>query len=493
MQVEQTNEPISRQPNFILGHPKGLFVLSFSEAFERFSHYGMRSLLILYMVSQLKYADERAYEVYGLYAALVYASPIIGGYLADKILGFRRAIIMGSLVIASGHFCMALPLGDAFFFTGLGLVISGTGLFKSNISAMVGMLYSKNDQTRDAGYTLFYLGINLGGFLAPLVCGYVGVTYGWHAGFGLAGFGMIIAALILLSLGHHFSHVEQNNTCVKGLSNLTLIGGLLAGPMFAGMIYASNVFRNILPIFGIGFLIYLLKIAYESNTAERRNIFALLVAIILLLLSGALVEQSGMALTLFIERNVDRVLFGWTVPTAFFHSIDPLIVLLFGGVFSLLWMKLASKGRDLQATTKYALGFGFIGLAYFIIFLGCKVGSSAEGIAPIIYALVGMSLLSMGDICIYPVSLSLCSKLSPRRLEGVMMGGVMMGVSFSYLIGSALAKIVSFSEESLSSIDLKASVSLYGNLFQNMTYIAIGCIILTIIIGLWMNKITRTY
>jgi len=490
MQIQKTTVPAANGASTLLGHPSGLFVLSFSEMFERFSYYGMRSLLVLYMVSQLKYADERAYGIYGLYAALVYAAPLIGGYLADKVIGFKRAIVMGSLVIASGHLCMAMPFGEAFFYCGLGLIISGTGLFKSNVSALVGMLYKKEDPRRDAAYTLFYLGINAGGFLAPFVCGYIGTQYGWHYGFGLAGFGMILGALILLAKSHHFSYVETPPSSMRNLSNFTLMGGLLAGPLFAGMVYASETFTNILPIIGIAFLIYLLRVSLKSTPAERKNIMALLIAICLLLLSGALVEQSGMALTLFIERNVDRVLLGWTIPTAFFQSIDPFTVLIFGGLFSYLWMKLAVRGKDLETSIKYALGFGFIGLAYFIIYLGCMTGQQGDGVSPLIYAFAGMTFLSMGDICIYPVTLSLCSKLAPKRLEGVMMGGVMMGVSFSYLFGSILAKFASLPSDKMETIDLSESVLIYGDLFRNMALIAVVCIALTICIGLWMNKVT---
>lgn len=492
MQQQETETTVTHNSGDVLGHPRGLFILSFAELFERFSYYGMRSLLILYMVSQLKYADERAYGIYGLYAALAYAAPLIGGYLADKLIGFRRAIILGSLVIASGHFCMALPFGEAFFYTGLGLIISGTGLFKSNISALVGMLYKKEDQRRDAGFTLFYLGINAGGFLAPLVCGYIGTTYGWHYGFGLAGFGMILGALILMVNTHHFAPVEAPRFSGRKLSNVTLLGGLLAGPVFAGMVYANETFSNLLPIIGGVFLVYLFSIALKSTAQERKNIMALVLAICLLLLSGALVEQSGMVLTLFIERNVDRSFLGWTIPTAFFQSIDPLTVLLFGGVFSYLWMRLAKKGKDLQTSTKYALGFCFIGLSYFIIYMGCVAGQAEGGISALWYAVIGMIFLSMGDICIYPVTLSLCSKLAPKNLEGVMMGGVMMGVSFSYLFGSTLAKFASLPEENLESLDTVKSLMVYGDLFENMSLIALVCIGVTLMSGLWMNKITRT-
>ena len=492
MQLQETEIPVTYNSKDVLGHPRGLFILSFAELFERFSYYGMRSLLILYMVSQLKYADERAYGVYGLYAALAYAAPLIGGYLADKLIGFRRAIILGSLVIASGHFCMALPFGEAFFYTGLGLIISGTGLFKSNISALVGMLYKKEDQRRDAGFTLFYLGINAGGFLAPLICGYIGTTYGWHYGFGLAGFGMILGALVLLINSHHFTPAETTRFSGKKLSNLTLFGGLLAGPVFAGMVYANETFSNLLPVIGVCFLIYLFSIALKSKAEERKNIMALVLAICLLLLSGALVEQSGMVLTLFIERNVDRTFLGWTIPTAFFQSIDPLTVLLFGGVFSYIWMRLARKGKDLQSSTKYALGFCFIGLSYFIIYMGCVAGQAEGGISALCYAVIGMIFLSMGDICIYPVTLSLCSKLAPKNLEGVMMGGVMMGVSFSYLFGSTLAKFASLPEENLESLDTVKSLMVYGDLFESMSLIALVCIGITLVSGIWMNKVTRT-
>lgn len=471
----------------ILGHPSGLFILSSAELFERFSYYGMRALLVLYMVLELRYGDKKAYGIYGLYAALAYAAPLLGGYLADKYIGFKRAIVLGSLIIASGHFCMALPFGEAFFYMGLGLIISGTGLFKSNVSALVGMLYPKEDQRRDAGYTLFYLGINVGGFLAPLICGYIGHEYGWHYGFGSAGFGMILGALILLSKSRHFDYAEPKAIGKKSLP-LTLIGGLIAAPLFAGMVYANDTFADLLPIVGVIFLIYVGRIALKASPQERQNILILLLAIFLLMLSGALVEQSGLALTLFLERNVDRHIFGWSIPTAFFQSIDPMTVLLLGGLFSMMWMKLAQKGRDLSAFSKYALGFTFVGLSYGVIYFGSILGAQSGGIAPGWCAILGMVLLSMGDICIYPVALSLCSKLAPEKDEGVMMGGVMMGVSFSYLLAGILAKFASVDESLLESLDASKSIAIYGSLFQKLIFITVICIVLTLVLGFWIRR-----
>ncbi|MGB0934851.1 MAG: peptide MFS transporter [Alphaproteobacteria bacterium] len=475
----------------LLNHPRGLFVLSFSEMFERFSFYGMRSLLVLYMVNQLKYSDNVAYGIFGLYAALVYAAPLIGGFLADKVIGFRRAVITGSIIISLGHFCMALPIGDAALYIGVGLIISGTGLFKSNISAMVGMLYSADDQRRDAGYTLFYLGINIGGFLAPFACGYIATQYGWHLGFGLASVGMIIGALTLIFMTRHYAHIESEKPKGKALSTATLVGGLLAGPMFAGMVYYNDLFSNILPLFGFAFLGYIIYVAMNSNAAERRNIFVLVTAILLLMLSGALVEQSGMALTLFAERSVDRTIFGWVIPTSFFQSIDPLTVLLFAGPISAVWMRLAAKGRDLSAFAKYIIGFVLIGLAYLTVYLGCQAGDANQGLSPLFYAVSGMTLLALGDICLYPVCLSLCSRLAPKRLEGIMMGGVMMGLAFSNLMGAVLAKFASVSEEQLESVKVAETLGVYKSLFYDLTVIAAICIGISIIVKLIMLRVSN--
>ena len=482
----------SKQAMSFLNHPKGLFVLSFAEMFERISFYGLRSLLLLYMVNQLKYLDVRGYGVIGMYATLVYAAPLIGGYLADKILGFQRAVILGSLVIACGHLCMTISTGQAFFYAGLGLIISGTGLFKSNVSAMVGMLYDKEDQRKDAGYTLFYLGINFGGFLGPLICGLIAATYGWQLGFGVASLGMIVGAASLLAKRHHFSHIKQPENPRINLSAITMIGSLLAGPLFAGLIYANEIFSWILPFLGLAFLAYLLQTAFKSSKEERRHILILVVAIFLLMLSGAFVEQTALVLTLFIERSVDRSLFGWVIPTGFFHSIDPLTALTFGGIFSWIWMRLAAKNRDLEASTKYTIGFSLMALAYLIFTLVCTFGVQENGSIPWLYALIAMVFLSMGDICIYPVALSLCSKLSPRHMQGTLMGGVMMGVAFSQLIASILAKLASLQVESLESkVASPSALLIYKDLFLDLTVMASLGILLTFGVSLWMKKATK--
>ena len=277
-------------------------LLFFVEMWERFSFYGLRSLLILYVTSQLKYADARAYSVFGVYAALVYATPIIGGYLADKVIGFQRAIILGGILITCGHLCMALLYSEWSLYLGLGLIVSGTGFFKSNISAMVGLLYEKNDQRRDAGFTLFFLGISVGGFFAPLLCGYIGDQYGWQYGFGLASFGMLMGVLLMITQRHHFANLGVPPVSANKSIGWVSIAGFAAAPAFACMIYTSNVFRDLLPFVGVAFLLYMIKEAMNCTAQERRNLYALLLAILLVMLSGAFVEQSSTSLMLFVEE-----------------------------------------------------------------------------------------------------------------------------------------------------------------------------------------------
>ncbi len=372
------------------------------------------------MVSQLKYVDARAYGIFGIYATLVYATPIIGGYLADRVIGFQRAIILGGIIIACGHLCMAMSFGEYSLYLGLGLIVSGTGFFKSNISAMVGLLYESKDQKRDAGFTLFYLGINIGGFLAPLVCGYIGMKFGWHYGFGIASFGMLLGVLLLVTQKHHFANLGLPPTSQRATFKWVIVAGFLAAPIFAWMIYASDLFKNILPFVGIAFLIYMFKEGVKCTPKERRNLLVLTLAILLLLLSGVLIEQSSTSLMLFVERNVDRVVWGWTIPAAFFQSIDPMTVLIFGGVVSQLWLVLARRGKDLQPATKYLIAFTIIAVSYLVLYLGSRIVDE-NALTPLTFAFGSMVLLSLGDIFIYPYSIFMLKTVTtktPRRNDG---------------------------------------------------------------------------
>lgn len=474
-------------------HPTGLYILSFAEMWERFSFYGMRALLILYLTSQLNYADEKSYVIFGVYATLIWAAPVLGGYIADKILGFQRAILLGSLIILSGHLCIAFLPGEAFFYLGLGLVVSGTGFFKSNVSSMIGALYQKDDPKREVGFTIFYVCFNFGSFLSPMACGYIASVYGWDYGFGVAGLGMLLGMSVLFLKRAHFKGIGLPPKDAKYMKHAKWVvaGGVLMGPLFALLIYSTQVTRGILPVLGFVFLGYLIMQALKSDTKDRQGIIAMIIAMLVLMLSSALLEQIAMSVSLFIERNVDRTFLGWTIPTSFFHSIDPLTVILIGPLISLWWSFSIKRGKPIKPSTKFLMGFISLIVSYAILSMSCQA-ANAESLSPLFYVMIGLVFLAAADIFIYPVILSLCTQLSPLRMQGVMMGGVMLSTAFSQLIASWLSTFASVSNVGEEGAHATQTLSLYDHYFQQMTWLAVGMLIVVFILGFWMNRAIST-
>src|SRR5690606_26009865 len=296
-------------------HPRGLYVLFFTEMWERFSYYGMRALLIFYMTRHFLFGDERAYATYGSYTALVYATPVLGGWLADRLLGFRRAVILGAVLMAAGHFAMAFEQLQIFYLA-LGFLIVGNGFFKPNISSIVGRLYPEGDPRRDSGFTIFYMGINLGAGAAPLLCGYVGETYGWDWGFGLAGVGMLLGLMVFLQGQRHLGEAAEapdrarlRERPVPGINRewLTYLGALGLVIVAWQLVQISQLVGSLLS--GVGALVSALLIYYLVRKVDKVERDRLIVALVLTLFSmvfWAFFEQAGSSINLFTDRNVDR-------------------------------------------------------------------------------------------------------------------------------------------------------------------------------------------
>ena len=304
-----------------LTHPSGLYILFFTEMWERFSFYGMRALLVLYMTKVFLFSDHVAFGVYGAYLALVYTTPVLGGFLADRILGFKRAIYLGGILIMCGHVCLSLT-DTSFFYLGLSFIIAGTGFFKSSISSLVGELYAQNDPRRDSGFTLFYMGINIGALLATLSCGFIAEAYGWHYGFGLAAIGMLLG-LINFALGQpHLATVgsapEQNAVTRPRLFRFNIQHGIILASfasvwLFSLLLQHEVIVGYLLLLTGIGSTLIIICLALSSPTTQRSNLFTLLLLFLLSIVFFSLFEQAGSSLTLFTERSIDRSLFNWSI------------------------------------------------------------------------------------------------------------------------------------------------------------------------------------
>ena len=413
----------------ILGHPKGLFVLFFAEMWERFSYYGMRALLIFYLTKHWLFSDSDAGIIYGAYTALVYITPVLGGSLADKYLGQRKAVLFGAVLLTLGHFFMAFEGQPAVgntdnpviyvFWLALALIIVGSGFLKANISVIGGQLYPRTDTRRDAAYTIFYMGINLGAAIGSLLCGYIGETYGWAYGFGLAGIGMLLGLVVfvwgkplLLGRGEPPKPLKKN-------TEFTMYG---AGILMVGICWLAIQFQDlvgyVLGGFGGALVIYVLYTAVAKLPSEERDrIFAAMFLILTSIVFWALFEQAGSSLNLFTDRHVDR----GGVPASVFQSINAIYIILLAPVFATAWQVLGRKGLEPSAPFKFGLGVVQVGLGFLVLVWGAQ-SVGLEAATPVIFIFLIYLLHTTGELCLSPVGLSAMNRLAPAHMASLIMG-----------------------------------------------------------------------
>ena len=379
------------------GHPRGLSTLFFTEMWERFSYYGMRAFLILYMTAPvaaggLGFDVPRASSVYGTYTGSVWVTPILGGLVADRMLGAYRSVLLGGIVIALGHFTLALR-ALPFFYTGLALIVVGTGLLKPNATTLVGSLYDEQDARRDAGFSIFYMGINLGAFIGPLLAGGLAQKVDWHLGFACAGVGMTLG-LIQYVLGR-----DRLRPAMERVASRVRGAAPVAGtPARAG----GGAMLGFTPV-------------------EWGRIAAVVVFFVFAALFWAAYEQAASTLNLFVDRYADRTVLGWTVPSSWFVAIQPLFVILLSGVFAWLWVWLGP--REPSTPAKFSLGLLFVGLSFVLLLPAGAIAQRGGGVLVSSLWLVGAYFLQVvGELCLSPVGNSAVTKLAPPRIVGMMMG-----------------------------------------------------------------------
>jgi POT family proton-dependent oligopeptide transporter len=474
-----------------LSHPKGLYVLFFAELWERFSYYGMRALLMLYMTFELLYTDHRSYGIYGAYGALVYGAPVIGGYLADRYLGNRRAIYLGGFIIALGHFTLAMP-GNWSLFYGISFIIIGTGFFKANVSTLVGQLYKKGDPRRDSGFTIFYMGINMGGFLAPLICGTIGEKFGWHYGFGLAGLGMLVGMLVLFwgadvikDIGHSPVGKKLDERKYFGLSlfHLTILVSLCLVPLLVFLIDHNEVLGHFLQFFGLAVLSFILVLAFKSQGDERRCLLTLLMMLPFYMCFFACLEQAGGSMNLFAARNVDRFLWGKEIKITWFQSVNPLFIVTLAPVFSSLWSFLGRRGKDLLTPTKFSLGLAQAGIGFGCLLIGISQANSG-GYTSMIWLILAYFFNTTGEICLSPVGLSMVTKLSPPKFCSLMMGSLMLSISFAQYIAALIAKTFGGASQAIElTKDRVLSLVNFNKIFEVLFIFPLVAAVLVLAIG----------
>ncbi len=426
--------------------PKFLRVLFFVEMWERFSYYGMRALLVLFLTSSLGFSDERAYAIYSLFAVIGYSGPIIGGFLADKLMGFRNMVFIGAAIMIIGHISMALSsLMPNSVFIGLALIAVGTGLFKGNITNLLGSCYKPGDSERDRGFTLFYVSVNLGAFVASIACGYVAELYGWHYGFGLAGVGMTFGLLTFLKfesiLGDNglSPRLDLMNKTILWIKpkGLIFIGGLLVAGIVSKMLIDSDFFVNIVKYSGLIFFGIFAYIIFKSPAQQKRNLIALSILTIFLMCFFALEMQLGSLINLFTERNVVDTIFGIYLPASVSQAINPLSITILG-FFLGRYMKFNKK----YSIFRFLLGLLTMVICFIVFYIGCLYPNS-EGKIAYIYLVIAMSFMGLGELFIAPFIQSQATLLAPVNLRGFIMGIIMLALAFSNLAGVIISKFMS--------------------------------------------------
>lgn len=415
---------MNRNPEFA-GHPKGLYVLFFAEMWERFSYYGMRALLIFYLTKHWLFSDGSANLIYGAYTSLVYITPVLGGYLADRYLGQRKAVLFGAVILTLGHCLMAFEgtggQQDAtinIFWAALACIIVGSGFLKANISVIVGQLYPMTDVRRDGAYTIFYVGINVGAAIGTILAGYLGETYGWRYGFGAAGIGMLLGLLVfiwgrplLMGKGEAPKPLARN-------TEFTLYGiGLASIGVIWALIQYQDVIQNLLIVSGVGLLGYVLFESFKLDKEPRERMFAILFLIALNPVFWGLFEQAGGSLNLYTDRFVDRA----GVPASLFQSINPIYIVLLGPLFAWLWVALGKRGLEPSAPAKFGLALLQVGISFLIFVWGAQsVGIAA--MTPVLFVFLIYLFQTTGELCLSPVGLSAMNRLAPKHLASLIMG-----------------------------------------------------------------------
>lgn len=465
----------SRSAPTILGHPRGLFLLFFVEMWERFSYYGMRALLIFYLTKHFLFSDEKAYLIYGAYTALVFITPLIGGYVADRYLGARKAVLFGGVLLSGGHLLMGIegsggadPTALAAFYLALSLIIVGVGFLKANVAVLVGHLYPRDDIRRDPAFTLFYIGINAGAALGPLVCGLLGEVYGWQYGFGAAGVGMVVGLAAFIGLrplldgkGEPPRPERLREKPFAGISREWLIYLLTfaAVPLVWLLMAKQEVVSLILiaaSVIAVGMILH--KALFRLERADRNRLLLALFLIVVQPLFWGLYEQTGSSLNLFTDRHVDRRMFGVEVPASLFLSLTAIYIVLIAPFFAWLWTALGRRGLEPSTPAKFGLALIQIGAGFLVLVAGAN--AAGVGPTPVIFIFLLYLLHVTGELCLSPVGVSAMTRLAVPEMVGLLMGTWYLATAGGNYIASLIARATGDAGEGSAA----AVVAVYGQI-----------------------------
>lgn len=557
--------------------PAVLFWLFMVELWERFSYYGMRAFLVLYLTKSLVTGGfglkkEVAYGVYAAYGALVYLTPLIGGFVADKIMGFRRAIIWGAILMAAGQFTLFTSPGtdlipqseykkradkwaedrghkaalakleekqpgeepldkdefkkrvekrqeeftaaearlldqdiaagrtagggtEVLLFVGLALLVVGNGFFKPNISSMIGRFYPQGDPRRDRAFTIFYMGINTGAFIAPLTCGYVAETQGWRYGFLLAGIGMVTGLMIFLyasSRGILQNYADPPADAPKTVGGIPALPAVYLGtfilvPLAAALIYQNDVVDVLLGTIGLAVVAYMMYLSFQYPQEERQRIWVIVILLFFTTVFWGFFELAGSALNVFTDENVDKTVFGSEIPASVFQAVNAFFIMIFAPVFTVMWAFLSKRGIEPAAPVKFAIGLLLLGLGFLVLNVG--KGAAVAGIMPLIFLILLYLLHTLGELALSPVGLSLVTKLAPAKIVGFMMGFWFLSSAIAHQAGKWIAGAMAVDSKAPAEVRLEKSLEV----FNQVGLFAVGCgvllLLLSPIIRRWMHGV----
>ncbi|QLC23348.1 peptide MFS transporter [Parasphingopyxis sp. CP4] len=475
---------VTRPQPEVGGHPKGLYILFFAEMWERFSYYGMRALLIFYLTQHWLFNDSASNIVYGAYVSLVYITPVLGGWLADRYLGQRKAVLFGAILLTFGHFLMAFEGTGGqndptinIFWLALSFIIVGSGFLKANISVIVGQLYPRTDVRRDGAYTIFYMGINVGAAIGTIIAGYLGVTLGWSYGFGAAGIGMLLG-LIVFILGKPLllGQGEAPAPLARG-TEFSLYGvGIAAIGVMWVLIQYQSVVGGLMLISGLALLGYVLYEAFKLEKEPRERLFAILFLIALQPLFWGLFEQAGGSLNLFTDRFVDLQ----GVPAPIFQSINPIYIIVLAPIFAWLWTFLGKRGLEPSTPAKFGLGLMQLGFGFLVLVWGAA-SVPAGTLVPVIF-LFGIYLFhTTGELCLSPVGLSAMNRLSPRHLASLIMGAWFFATAGGNYVAGMIGAATGGEDGAMTR---EATMSIY----LQIGWIAIGVGVVVILISRFVKR-----
>ena len=553
-----------------LGHPRGLYILFLTEMWERFSYYGMRGLLVVYLTQHFLFSDDKSSYLYGTYTALVYVMTVVGGVLADRYLGARKAVTFGAILLTLGHLGMAfegtgsrqlvnydgtdyqiildgrggnarqqivtaqgmsyitfsdsemkieaaeavgLPTTiernqltfrietESFYlnalYLSLALIIAGVGFLKANISTIVGALYDFGDTRRDSGFTIFYMGINLGAFLASIFCGYLGIVHGWRYGFGLAGIGMLFGLLIFIRYNSMLEgkseppSVEKLRQTVVWFINVEwlcyLSGvGIVGLSMF--LVMNEELVGGILGPLGVLMFIFMVGYAFISlKGVERSRMLAAMYFILAQIPFWALFEQAGSSLNLFTARLVDRVILGWSVPGPVFQSLNAGFIFLFAPLMAWLWIGLAKKNLNPSTPVKFSLGVAMAGLGFLVLVAGMK-GSGTAALTPVLFIFLIYWIHTIGELMVSPVGLSVVTKLAPANMVGMTMGAWFLYSGISNFLAGIIARSTGAETIGGQITNVAVAKAGYIEVYSQVGFIALGIAVVMLIVSPMVSK-----